>query len=162
MFRRAILVAMVLVTVANLMPLPAAAQEGGTQTVELRDPELAQRYAYYFSGVGHFYTGETGRGAALAGVTLVGLWMGAGALGCSVAESSILNSDMGCSTAKLLLTWAAAGAAYVYGIIDAPKSAERMNAKRLAPARIGLNAGIEQGGRVSLGLRISLSSVRDR
>lgn len=112
---------------------PLSAQ-GDVNADELKDPLTAKRYAFYFSGGGHFYAGEPLLGGVLVGTSALGLYKMLDELGCSAA-TRVVFADLGCSRGTAFLWLGLAAASYVYGIVDAPRSAERVNAKRVAPAR---------------------------
>jgi hypothetical protein len=99
---------------------PAAAQQPHVQN--FKDPGTATVLSVVVPGGGQFYSGETGKGAAILGVGMGGLVLGVGLSGVSCSDSS-------CSThtAPLLLGSLAYLGAWIYGIADAGHSAERMN-----------------------------------
>ncbi|MGH7459719.1 MAG: hypothetical protein ACRERX_21235 [Pseudomonas sp.] len=106
----------------------AAAQEGH------RNPETAFCLACLIAGGGHFYTGETTKGAVLAGIA-AGALIGGAALSSSGdygdCEYNPETFDCEESNGRLPL-WIGAGIAagsWLYGIIDARASAERVNAR---------------------------------
>lgn len=119
--------------------------EGTAQTVPpstsasdatIKDPAIAKMNARLCPGCGHFYTGETLKGAALLTVGGVALIAAPFSLR---AEEDVNCYDTaygyGCDTgAKMNWTpfialLGVAAASYVYGIIDAGPSANRANAK---------------------------------
>lgn len=140
-----------------LLTGPLAAQSRPAE-VELKDPGTAKRYAYYFSGAGHFYTGEAIRGGVMLGVTALGLYKFTDELGCSVASGAV-QGDLGCSRGKAFLWLGLALAPYVYGIIDAPKSAERVNAgRRRQAAKLSFAPILDlELGRLQGGVRFTIS-----
>lgn len=143
-----------LIFVAGAGMLGAVQPAGGQAPTRFKDPQVAQSYALYFTGLGHFYTGETLRAAALSGTTVVGTYLFIQELGCVGIEVD------SCSAAKRWLSFGAALSAYVYGIIDAKPSAERVNA-RLREAT-GAQGYLDLGnsGRVYAGLQLKLMEER--
>ena len=128
MSKFAILCALLAATHSSLAQAGASSP---TPRADLKSPELARRYAWYFSGAGHFYTGDTPRALLLTGGSAVALYKFASALGCG---PSYIEND--CSGGAPIMWLAVLGAAYTYGIIDAPKSAERVNTRLRTSAPI--------------------------
>jgi hypothetical protein len=86
------------------------------------------------------------------GISAIGVYNLISELGCTAASNSLLGADTGCSGGKKLLWLTAAVAPYVYGIIDAPKSAARANARISPTKRVSIAVQGEPGGRIGLGL----------
>lgn len=128
---------------------PLVAQDSAS---EPKDPVVAKTYAIYFSGMGHFYSGEKWRGAALTGTSAVGLYQVIDELACSMAGDALGGVDMGCNDTKLLFWLAASVGSYVYSLIDADDSAERVNS-RSRPLRATIQM---DGDAVRVGLRVGL------
>ena len=133
---------------------PCAAQEAN-RTPE-KDPVQAKTYAVYFSGLGHIYSGETIRGGALLGTSLVGIYQVAGQLGCSGAANAPLGITADCDDSRLLLWAGLAVGAYVYSLLDAGESAHRANRRRRTPSTTGPLLTVNAGGRVQLGVQLAL------
>lgn len=121
-----------------------------------KDPQLAKTYALYFSGLGHLYSGETVKGSAMLGVTLVGLYQVAGELGCSAASNPYIGIETDCNDTKLLLWLGATVGSYVYSLIDADDAARRTNARLRGPGGVEGYFAIGEPGRIKLGLRKAL------
>ena len=100
-----------------------------------RDPKTAQILGSFLPGAGHIYAGESLRGLGLAGAALVGIAGGITLL--NERNCRILSLDSGgcnweLSTSQRIggITQIAAGvAAWVFGAIDAPRAAQRVNAR---------------------------------
>lgn len=137
-----------------------AAQQGPPD--EPKDPATAKRYALYFSGAGHFYTGEYGRATAMLGVSAVAGYKLIDELACSAASNAIYV-DLGCKRSRALLWLGLMAAPYVYGIFDAEKSASRVNG-RLQGERVALwpYAGAAPNGRVSTGILLTVATGKGR
>lgn len=92
-----------------------------------RDPSMARGYALLWPGIGHLYTGERLKGLALSLGTAAVLYAGVGKL---------VTGD--CGSGMFIIQYpkcaplhtGVALAAYVYGIVDADKSAGRVNRRR--------------------------------
>jgi hypothetical protein len=138
---------------AAMFASPIAAQSVSPQQ---KDPDLARRYSYYFSGAGHFYTGEKGKAFAMIGVSTVSFYKWVSVATCDAVNESFMGADTGCDSSNMLLWAAGTVAPYIYGIIDAPKSAARVNAKLKAA---GTHAIIERRGSATrFGLSVALPS----
>jgi hypothetical protein len=136
------------------------------------DPGSATRRAYFFPGGGHFYTGETMRGAALLGVA--GGSLLAGAL-LSSRGGRCSSGDSGCvydheaheyrresSRTPLYIGAAVAAGSWIYGIVDARSSAARMNRRNgvaLGPVAAHPEPllGVGLDGRTEVGVRLRLA-----
>lgn len=144
-------VPIVLAIIAATPSLAQTRRPPADAVAEPKSPELARQYAYYFTGAGHFYTGETTRAAVMGGISIISAWKLIDSLGCSYA-SDLIATDMGCSRAIAFLSLAGLLAPYVYGIIDAPKSAARVNARR----RLSPHAAISHDGRGAIRAELGL------
>ena len=118
----------------------APAQEGAGY----RNPETAFCLACVVAGGGHIYTGETTKGAALLGVAAAGL-IGGVVLSGSDEEGCAYNPEtFECEPAGgRAPLWIGAGIAagsWIYGILDARASAQRMNTRNGHSSRGGLEA----------------------
>lgn len=136
---------------------PLAAQALGDDP-ELKDPQTARQYAYYFAGAGHFYTGEPLYGGALLGATAVGLYKMMKELGCSAASRAVF-SDVGCSRSRAILWLGLAAGSYAFGIADAPKSAARVNARIQGQSRsfsLIPHLDLDHDGRPQAGLHLQI------
>jgi hypothetical protein len=141
----------------------------------LIDAERARRRAMFFPGGGHFYTGETTRGALLlggaAGSVLAGALLSSG----SEARSSTAPGDDceydhtthqyrcgSSSLAPLYVGAAVAAGLWAFGIFDAPRSALRMSERdgvALGPVRAHPEpvVGVGPDGRTEVGFRLRLA-----
>lgn len=142
-----------LLVVLLAFPEVATAQDA---TWDVKDPDLARRYASYFPGAGHFYTGETLKGGVMAGVALFSGVKLLKVMGCSAAERTIFDEIEGCNKSEVFLWLAGIAGPWIYGVTDARKSAERANARR------GFSAFISPGveGSLRLGLSLSFGGLR--
>ncbi|HEX7122865.1 MAG TPA: hypothetical protein VF178_10885 [Gemmatimonadaceae bacterium] len=107
-----------------------------SQAPTYRDPQKAFRMALAFPGGGHFYTGETKKGAVLLGIA-------AGALvGGAMLSSSGCDDPYDCEydfethecepesdRTPLFVGAGIAAASWIYGVIDSRQSAARANAR---------------------------------
>lgn len=137
-----------------LLAAPLSAQTPAPE-VELKDPETARQYAWYFSGAGHLYTGEALRGGVMLGVTTVSLYKAIGELfsGCT----GNLTSTAECHRGRGFLWLGLAAAPYVYSIIDAPKSAERVNAgkqRKAGKLSIAPLLDVDHSNRLQAGIQL--------
>lgn len=123
---------------------------------ELRDPAIATAFSMLAPGGGHLYAGETA-----TGVTLVATGFGAPLVGLALtvrSEKRICDSYE-CRTeanlTPLLLGSAVLLGAYVYGVADAGRAADRANRRRSATERVSVypTAGVREG-RVEPGLAL--------
>ena len=126
---------------------------------EYRDPGTARDYAFVVPGGGNVYSGEYVKGAALAGAALVAVFRGVDKI-----------TDPNCGGGFLLALYVQCAkletsiilASYVYGIFDAPRSAERMNTKRAAlqsirsSASLAPSIGAGQSASIVVGARITV------
>lgn len=119
--------------------LAAAAPATAQQVAQpgYRDPGTSTLIGVAIPGGGQLYSGETGKGAALLGIALGGVTLGLTATASSVGVSC--DDDFTCEDdtnyLPMMLGYAAFLGSWIYGIMDADDSAERMNAKR------GITAG---------------------
>lgn len=127
MYRKILLTGMALVILAGAADLTAQSNPATNQQL-YKDPGTATLYSIVSPGVGQLWVGDTKRGAMLLGVGL-----GAPILGAVVTASTCSpgygGTCSGGSTAPFLLGLLAGAGAWVYGIIDANDSAQRMNQK---------------------------------
>jgi hypothetical protein len=119
----------------------AAHDQGETgQGQALRDPDTAFCWACVVAGGGHFYTGETTRGALLLATAAGGLLGGALLSGgydegeCDYDPETFECRDSG--NTPLLIGAVVAAGSWIFGIVDARASAARVN------ARVGGNTGL--------------------
>lgn len=135
-----------------------AGLEAQSSVWDAKDPDLARRYASFFPGGGHLYTGESLKGGIMAGLSVFSGIKLLGSLGCSAAERVVFDDIEGCSRSKTFLWLAGLAGPWVYGMLDARKSAERVNAQR------GFSAFIAPGmhGSMRIGLTLPISSGVDR
>lgn len=113
-----------------------SAQELG---IEPKSPQVAQLYALLCPGCGHFYSGETVKGAVIATVSVGAVFGGMVAqmnqkprLECDTPQlhgSTPECRARGDSLKPMLVGTAIGLAGYLYGLIDAGPSARRMRAK---------------------------------
>ncbi len=139
------------------------------------DPRIATRRAMFFPGGGHFYTGETMRGAVLLGVAAGSL--AAGALlssrggscqptapgdGCEYDPSTHEYRRGSSSRTPLYVGAAVAVGSWLYGIVDASSSAARVNARlavSLGPVEVLPEplVDVDREGRTELRMRLRLA-----
>lgn len=148
---------------AALTPVDETASffpESEAQQAAYREPQKAFCLACLIAGGGHFYTGETKKGAALLGIAAAGL------IGGAVLSSGESDDPFDCeydfethecepesNRTPLLIGAGIAAASWVYGIVDSRPSAARMNARngyQVRPAvemqpMLGLGRGGEPG-----------------
>ena len=121
---------LLLVAAALVVAAPIHAQQAGG--VGYKDPGTSTLLSVLVPGGGQLYSGETGRGLTILGVGLGGLVLGVAATSSSVGVSC--DDDFDCEDDTNYLPMAAGYVAYfgswIYGIIDADDSANRMNTKR--------------------------------
>lgn len=99
-----------------------------------RDPQTARTLGTFLPGAGHIYAGEKLRGLGFAGAALIGIVGGIALL--DARECLFVATDVGCdsnvSTSNRVagITQIATGvAAWVFGAVDAPRAAQRVNAR---------------------------------
>lgn len=112
---------------------PAAAQQQ-MHPVGYKDPTMATIMSVIIPGGGHLYSGETRKGAMILGVGVGGLVLGSALTVGSADIDCDFDDDFECDDDTSYLP-AAAGyllylGSWVYGIMDASNSADRMNASR--------------------------------
>lgn len=129
-----------------------------------REPQKAFCLACLIAGGGHFYTGETKKGAALLGIAAAGL------IGGAVLSSGESDDPFDCeydpetfecepesNRTPLLIGAGVAAASWVYGIIDARPSAARVNARnghQIGGAAVEMQPvlGLSRGGEPGAGV----------
>ncbi len=139
------------------------------------DPGTARQRAYLFPGGGHFYTGETLRGAALLGVAAGSLIAGAllsssgGSCeptapgdGCEYDPNTHEYRSGSSNRTPLYVGAAVAAGSWIYGIVDARNSAARMNRRNgvaLGPVTAHPEplVGVARDGRTEVGMRVRLA-----
>lgn len=138
-------------TLILLIPATGGAQVR-PRTVELKSQEEARTYALYAPGGGYIYTGEYGRAALALGVTVASAYKIIDIATCNLTNETTLGGTPACDGNAKYFWLVAMVAPYVYGIFDAPVSADRANA-----ALKGLTATIDvdRNGRLQVGLRKS-------
>ena len=155
------------VMAAVLLAVTIGTASGQERNVDRRDPAIALGFAWLCPGCGHLYTGETTKGALIAGISVGALASG---FVMQVAQSKDFRCEVGsipsqCRAPRtdftpILVGGAIGLAGYLYGLIDARASAERMN------ERNGLEIGgldvkpavavdLSSGTTVQLGLTLS-------
>jgi hypothetical protein len=140
MFRRLLLFGM-----SAVLGSPVVGLAQSANVDEAKDPRIARTYALYAPGGGYLYTKEYVRAAAAMGLTVIGVYNLTEELGCQIASNSLLGADTGCSGAKKLLWLGLSIAPYVYGIVDAPKSASRANQRNgHRPTQVFIQPGVER------------------
>jgi hypothetical protein len=131
---RTALVLIIAVVLAIASSEPASAQES---SIRGKDPAAALAFAWLCPGCGHLYSGETTRGALIAAISIGSVAVGAAIqltrdvnVDCSLAgarpDCRATNTDL----TPVLVGGAIGLAGYVYGLIDARSSVERMNARK--------------------------------
>jgi hypothetical protein len=150
------LIALVLVCIAST---PALAQAPQAPQVGYKDPGTATLFSVVVPGGGQIYSGETQKGLLLMGGGLAGLILGAAMTSSSAGVSC--DDDFSCEDdtnyAPAALGYLTYLGTWVYGIIDADDSANRMNASRgIARALSGNVAPLvaSSGGDTSVGVTI--------
>ena len=155
------------VLAAVLLTATIGTASGQGRNMDRRDPAIAVGFAWLCPGCGHLYTGETTKGALIAGVSV-------GALATGFVMQLNQSNDFTCELGSIpsqcraprtdftpILVGGAIGlAGYLYGLIDARASAERMNERNgleiggldVKPA-VGVDAS--SGTAVLLGLTLS-------
>lgn len=138
----------------------AAVPSQGAPLDGYRDPQRALCLACLVAGGGHFYTGETKKGATLLGIAAVGL-IGGAALSDGGSDDPLdceynpetFECEPKSNRTPLLVGAGIAAASWIYGIIDSRRSAERVNTRngQVAPAVemrpiLGLRRGKPDGG----------------
>jgi uncharacterized protein YraI len=120
---------------------------------EYRNPETARTYALIWPGMGHLYSGEHLKGAALSVGTVAVLYSGMDRVFCR--RGMLMMNYVRCAPGHT----AVAIAAYLYGIVDARRSTDRMNARRglIATARLQPILQTNDVGRPEVGLAVSLT-----
>ena len=143
-----------LALVAALL-IPIGAGQIGAQQAELKDPDLAHSYSFYAPGGGHFYTGEYLRGGALLGVSVYAGLQVVKTTTCGSTNKSDYTYSGNCPAGGALLWLGVMAAPYIYGILDARASAERVNAKmRAQSSKFSPFLGADPRGHVSIGLSV--------
>jgi hypothetical protein len=86
--------------------------------VRYRSPELAGAFSVFLPGAGHFYAGETVKGAVLSGLFIGGV------VGVATANVGLTHSSIkpGAWASVVVIV-----ASYLYALIDAPFAAGRTN-----------------------------------
>lgn len=131
-----------------------------------KDPEVAVLYALLCPGCGHFYTGETAKGAAIAMICLGAVFTGMvlqfnqePRVDCETRPGGLPE----CRTERANLTPFLVGSAiglagYLYGLIDAGPSARRVQARsgfELGPFEAEPSLGWSGEKGVTMMLRLS-------
>ena len=131
---------LIIAAAAVLCVRPAAAQQ---QAPGYKDPGIATIISVVVPGGGQMYAGETKRGAMLLGIGMGGLIVGS-------AASTTSTTPILAGSLLYLGTW-------IYGIMDASDSANRMNAKRgLAVGEVQVQpvVGVQREGGARVGLEL--------
>jgi hypothetical protein len=143
-----------------LLPVSAHAQhpQPDPQHPEYRDPAMATALSALVPGAGHLYAGETGTGIAIVttsiGAPLAGLLL-------SVRSERRVCTASGCRIEQNLVPlFVGAGvtlAAYIYGIADAGRAADRANRRRGLVSRVHVQPRVTtHEGRLAGGLAFRL------
>lgn len=145
----------VLAVVAGIVLVCATAVPTAAQTApaQPKDAGIATLLSVLITGGGQLYTGEVRRGATMLGVGLGSLLIGSALSVSSCDTESALNDGCSKSYAALGIGTVVYLGTWIYGIVDAPKSADRQNA-RLQRARV--TPRIEPGVRGTQLLGVSL------
>lgn len=139
---------------ALLVAAQSAVAQGGLAARTPKDPGVATLISVLITGGGQMYAGETGRGAAMLGIGLGSLVLGASlsSPSCSTAE---FGTDCSINTTPLTIGILAYVGTWIYGIADASQSVHRQNRKMLsASARIRPSLVTSPQGLTHLGLSI--------
>lgn len=126
-----------------------------------RDPHTAQTLGSFLPGAGHIYAGESLRGLGFAGAALIGIAAGITFLTdrqCYYValDSSYCRSNVSTSNRINGITELATGvAAWVFGAIDAPRAARRVNAahQRVSVAPFARDDGVRHA---ALGVAVTV------
>lgn len=123
----------------DLAPVPT-----DQQSTTFRDPQRAFCLACAYPGGGHFYSGETTKGAVLLGISAAGL------IGGAMLSSSGSDDPYDCeydvethecepanNRTPLLVGVGIAAASWIYGVVDSRQSAARANAKNGSALSMG-------------------------
>lgn len=127
-----------------------------------RDPQKAFCLACTFPGGGHFYSGETTKGAVLLGISAAGL------IGGAMLSSSDSDDPYDCeydletheceperNRTPLLIGVGVAAASWIYGVVDSRHSAARANARNSAAVSMGPVLTLRKGKPVA-GLQLRM------
>lgn len=117
---------------------------------EVKNPDLARTYATELPGGGYVYTGETGRAAIALGVTGFAAYKTVHNYLCTLSYPR--TESCGSWAGPWLVV---AFIPYIYGIIDAPASANRAN-ERLRSAASHALLERDDRGRTRVGLTITV------
>jgi hypothetical protein len=134
---------------------PAAAQRA-TPPVGFKDPGTATLIGVLVPGGGQIYAGETKKGLTLLGVGVGGLVVGTAM---TVSSGDVdCDDDFDCdsdsSALPAILGYAVYLGSWVYGIIDADDSANRMNAQRGMAGVTPFVTRVGEGTGVGVSIRI--------
>lgn len=128
-----------------LSSVPATAQQA-IPPAGYKDPGTATILSVVITGGGQLYSGDTRKG-----VMLLGIGMGGVTLGYTLAIQSG-------SAAPALLGYAAYLGSWIYGIMDASDSAQRMNAKNglagVLPANVSPVVSLDRSGGTQVGVSV--------
>lgn len=141
-------------------PAPAAGLAAVEHEAVYKNPSATIVYSFLLPGAGQLYAGETVRGAAILSAFTLGLstfFVAAGRdTGCRVGTDCRDTFD------PMLYTmggFALAAGSWIYGIIDAPFTARRVNKRHgvIPPphARIETAVGPSSTGGIALGIRLA-------
>jgi hypothetical protein len=139
-------VPLVALVAAGLFAASAGPANAQQRTIYDKDPAIALGFAWLCPGCGHLYSGETVKGALIAGISV-----GSIAAGAAIQLRRMADVDCGSPTGRsdivftpltpeaclernasftpILVGGAIGLAGYVYGLIDAGPSVRRMRAK---------------------------------
>jgi hypothetical protein len=148
-----------LIAVLVLLCLASAPALAQTAHAGCKDPGTSTLLSVVVPGGGQLYSGETNKGLALLGGGMAGLILGVAMTSSSVGVSC--DDDFSCQDdtnyAPMALGYLTYFGTWIYGIIDADDSANRMNAKRgIAQVLSGDVAPLvaSAGGETRLGVTI--------
>jgi hypothetical protein len=104
-------------------PTPVYQTQAGQMLVGYKDPGTATLFSVLLTGGGHFYSGDSKKGAVLLGIGLGSLIAGAAATSasCDAYSCSTSTAPIVVGSLVYLGTW-------IYGIADAGSAARRHNA----------------------------------
>lgn len=139
---------------------PAASQSTAPRP-GYKDPGTSTLFSVLIPGGGQLYSGDTRRGVTLLGVGLGGLTLGvamtAGSVGVSCDDDFSCKDDT--NYAPAALGYAAYLGAWLYGIIDASDSAQRMNTKHgitaVLPQGVAPVVAVDTHGGTKVGLNVT-------
>jgi hypothetical protein len=138
------------VSVLEAPAVPLYQTTSGQVIAGYKDPGTATLFSVVLTGGGHFYSGESKKGAMLLGIGL-----GSFVVGAAASTASCDGYSCSTNTTPLVLGALAYMGTWVYGIMDAGDAARRHNAS-VGLRTVGANVMLRQlsAGRTGIGLSI--------